>query len=488
MRPSNNLILTLAAAAALTACGGGGSSAPELAVVNPSMNTPMAAKGVMIDGYVSGATVFCDSNANGNLDVNEARTTTDTAGAYNLTAGCNGAVVGQGGINVDTGFAFNGVLKAPAGSTVITPLTTLLVGTGLTGAQLAELLGEPAGTDLTKIDVANGQHPELFKKTLAVQQMLDNITRVSTDRSGDDVKVTYSRIASDFAKSLTTQAPGTRFIGAEGDVNAGMLTTIVRGLPDIAALRMVHADIESAAVTLATEAQQFTKAASPDLAALTKALQNPKRLPLNVTQTTSYLALAGDSIAVNGGRLGLSDFHDGIALEKLESIGFNFSVVGAPPRETVSAVALELTERGGANRKLQLMITQVLTTLDASNQLHITVPPGAKIFAYGSTANGTETNLTNSDLSFSPIRVVDNGFTLNYKNIVNGVGASASASGRTLAERFLAIKGTFEVKLVISGLNVRRVDGTAYAEETIGVINTTQKVTGPGFTGLLTLQ
>ena len=488
MRTSNHLILTLAAAAALTACGG--SSSPETV---ESVATPLATKGVMIDGYVSGATVFCDSNGNGVLDTAEAQTTTDSTGAYTLAAGCTAAVVGRGGINVDTGFPFNGVLKAPAGSTVITPLTTLLVGTGLTVAQLADLLGQPVGTDVTKIDVANGQHPDLFKKTLAVQQMLDSITRVSTNKSGGDAQAAYARIAVDFAKGLATQTAGTRIIAANGDVNTGMLTSIVKSLPDVTSLGIVTADIEAAVVTLAAEAQQFSKATGTDLAALAKSLQDPVRPPLDVTPTTSYLSLAGDSVEINGTARDMAGFTGGVSLDTLDSIGFKFAVVGTPPKAAVSVVALELTGRDGDKRKLQLMITEVAIALDASNQLSITVPASAKVLAYahkgtGPQASGTEVNLTISDLTFLPIKVVNNGFTLNYKNIVNKVTASADVSGRTTAEGFLAIKGSFDVKLVVSGLNVRKLDGTAYASETVSITNTTQKLTGPAFSGVLNLQ
>ncbi|WP_298443823.1 hypothetical protein [uncultured Ferrimonas sp.] len=68
-------ILPLAIAAALVGCGGGGGGS----------DTPAAAAmGKVIDGYVSGATVFLDMNGNGQLDGAEPRTVSTEGGDYRL--------------------------------------------------------------------------------------------------------------------------------------------------------------------------------------------------------------------------------------------------------------------------------------------------------------------------------------------------------------------------------------------------------------------
>ena len=484
------LTLALAAAATLAACGGG-DALPEAPIKPPLQVTP-AAKGVMIDGYVSGATVFCDSNGNGVLDAGELSTTTNSSGGYEIVGGCAASVVGFGGVNVDTGFAFVGQLKSPPGSTVITPLTTLLVGTGLTSTQLSELLGMPAGTDITKIDVANGQHPDLFKKTLAVHQLLDNLVRISTNNDPSaDLKTAYSRVATDLSKALTAQSSGTQFIAPTGAVNASLLSTIVKTLPDIVKMNLVPADLDVAVNSMHAQSQQLSTAiiTSPAmLVALTTALQDPARKPLDVTATTSYLAMTGDSMAINGIKVGLANFASGIGVAGLDSIGVALSVVGKPASSSVASVALSLTERGGDKRQLQLMLDEVVFAVDAQGVVQVTVPAKTKVYAYGHTANGTEVNLTISDLTFSPIRVVNNGFSLNYNNIVNKVVASTDVAGRTTAERFLNIKGSFDVRLVISGLNIRKLDGTPYAEQALTITNTSKRVNGPAFAGILTVQ
>lgn len=82
----------------------------------------------VVDGYLAGATIFADANGNGVLDPDtEWSATTDENGNYvlpvNLPAG---SLIAFGGTDLLTGQAFQGVLSAPAGSTVVTPLTSMI--------------------------------------------------------------------------------------------------------------------------------------------------------------------------------------------------------------------------------------------------------------------------------------------------------------------------------------------------------------------------
>ncbi|WP_422369115.1 beta strand repeat-containing protein [Pelagibius sp.] len=93
--------------------------------------------GEVVDGYIANATVFRDANGNGQLDDGEVSTITDINGNFTLEGG-SGPLVAVGGTDVSTGLAFEGVLKAPAGATVITPLTTLVQQLVEDGDQTAE--------------------------------------------------------------------------------------------------------------------------------------------------------------------------------------------------------------------------------------------------------------------------------------------------------------------------------------------------------------
>jgi uncharacterized repeat protein (TIGR02059 family) len=120
------------------------------------------ATGVVADGYVRGATVYIDTNGNGTADpgVDFLVGTTDANGNFFLPAGAPvGAIIAVGGVNIDTGVPNSVPFKAPAGSTSINPLTTLvqaLVDQGKSVAEaqsnVVDALGLPPGTDLSSYD------------------------------------------------------------------------------------------------------------------------------------------------------------------------------------------------------------------------------------------------------------------------------------------------------------------------------------------------
>jgi hypothetical protein len=138
--------LIAASLLALTACGGGGSSETKSPVeIQP---TPPAAtiSGKVIDGYVTGATVFLDLNGNTVLDGSEPSATTGTNGEYSLDLDaaqfdCQAYVplvvdVPVGATDSDTGEvteAYQLVFPPSMGSAIdtgditdITPLTTVI--------------------------------------------------------------------------------------------------------------------------------------------------------------------------------------------------------------------------------------------------------------------------------------------------------------------------------------------------------------------------
>jgi len=132
--------------------------------------------GVVADGYLKHAVLFADSNGNGIRDwtdaggangawdagEGEAWTTTDDTGDFSFDFGDPTATLRSiGGTDLSTGLPFTGSLTAPAGSTVVNPLTTLVVATAAAtpGATVATAtaavlagLGLPAGIDLVSYD------------------------------------------------------------------------------------------------------------------------------------------------------------------------------------------------------------------------------------------------------------------------------------------------------------------------------------------------
>ena len=225
----------LAAAAALVVfglagCFGGGGSSPAPVTPPPAK---VATKGAMVDGLVKGATVYCDVNGDGVGQATEPQTKTDDLGNYNFED-CNYAVVGTGGTNIDTGFPFTGVLKSPAGAKFMTPLTTLVTGTGLSMADLAKLLGLPEGTDPTKLDPLDKNNPaslQLYKTTLAVQQVMAQLAATIQAAGGGDLSAIYSKVATSLADTLKNAPAGTTLI-SKNPKSLNGLTSNVRSSDD----------------------------------------------------------------------------------------------------------------------------------------------------------------------------------------------------------------------------------------------------------------
>ncbi len=118
--------------------------------------------GKVADGYIKDATVFVDLDGDGKLSDGEEATTSDGQGNFTLAGGAEGKLVVTGGVDISTNKPFTGRFEAPAGSTVVNPLTTLvqkMVEKGQTVEQaqtaVATALGLPPGVSLTSYDPLN---------------------------------------------------------------------------------------------------------------------------------------------------------------------------------------------------------------------------------------------------------------------------------------------------------------------------------------------
>lgn len=149
-----------------------------MTVVHPSPGSLAVINGSLQDGYIAGATVFMDSNGDGLRQSFEAQTITDASGHFSLS-GKPGSLVafgGPGAVDVATLLPFDGIYKAPAGSTVLTPLTTILsegleqgMTLGNAHAALSTSLRLNTGVDITQIDpIAGMSDPDPVQKALAI--------------------------------------------------------------------------------------------------------------------------------------------------------------------------------------------------------------------------------------------------------------------------------------------------------------------------------
>lgn len=126
LKQTMRLMMLPTAAAVLVACGGGGGSG--------GVALPKAISGVVLDGYIEGAKVCLDVNANLQCDVDEPSADTDKDGRYSLTYGgsIDGllvlAVVPVGAMDSELGRIEKPFdLMSPAENALtVTPITTLV--------------------------------------------------------------------------------------------------------------------------------------------------------------------------------------------------------------------------------------------------------------------------------------------------------------------------------------------------------------------------
>jgi hypothetical protein len=193
------LPVALAAAALLAGCGGGGGGSDD------SQTTNQTSTGVAVDFYLSGSTV---SFANASC----APTTTNVNGEFTIPAAGCGAITVKGGVDVATGLPFKGVFTAPAGSTVVTPITTLiqsLIDSGKLPAQAQStvmtalsLSKDPTTTDPMK-------DPDSLAQNLALVQVAEQTSEAFKSKpsiTAANFEEVYANILKNVATTLPVNA------------------------------------------------------------------------------------------------------------------------------------------------------------------------------------------------------------------------------------------------------------------------------------------
>jgi hypothetical protein len=188
----------------LASCGGGGGGAGGLTVVPTN--------GIAVDGYLVGSEVVCDADGNGFASATNVKVSTTAGGKYTFSQGCNHAVAVRGGKSEDTQANFVGLLRAPKGATVVSPLTSLIVA-GVAQDRLNAALGLPSNTNLSTTDPmlagpnTEPVNPALKTRTLALAQLLQTHSeRISgLDAKGvSNVAVVYDAVVKGIAQALAS--------------------------------------------------------------------------------------------------------------------------------------------------------------------------------------------------------------------------------------------------------------------------------------------
>jgi VCBS repeat-containing protein len=318
--------------------------------IAPSANSQT---GRVADGYIAGATVFADANHNGQLDAGEASTVTNADGSFTLSGG-SGPLVMFGGTDVSTGVSFTGTLSAPEGSTVVTPLTTLIntlaatlvsntvsatEAASLAATQVAAAFGLNSGVDLKTVDpvaAALQGDSSLLSAGIQVQSTVAQIAAV-----GAPTDAVFSAIASAITTAAASQQTPTIDLSNATVVTAIVTDAGVTGTKADVVVSTVAAAVDSiqAATDITTLAQAgqvaqgaaVTQLATTDYTNTTQvqALQDTFANPTNLSAQVAA-AVPGD---VNGATLGTlgNDVLDDHALTvsvSLDGLDGNDQVIG----------------------------------------------------------------------------------------------------------------------------------------------------------------
>ena len=245
----------------LAAVAGGalGSSDTVATVVSSS-------SGSVVKGPISGATVFRDMNGNYTLDAGEESTTTTSTGGYTLN-GSGGVIVATGGTDTTTNLSYTGVLAAPAGATVVTPLTTLLAAnSSLSAADLKSALGltvdpltfNPYATGVNAADalIAEGAAAQ-------VNTILTNVAVSVNGASAGAVSLadSVSAVATKLAAQVVDQAAALKANPTAGTLNLTsdtVLNTLVTNVKTAVQSKVTLSDADFSTALTTTKATNTT--------------------------------------------------------------------------------------------------------------------------------------------------------------------------------------------------------------------------------------
>ena len=476
-----NYFKMLPAAAALitlTACGS--SSDPEL--------PPLASQA--IDGYIVGATVFCDGEPGG---------FTGAGGHFECPAGTllssiqGGSDVGLDAVATSGGVPFTGVLTAPASAPYVTPLTTLSV----TIAQSLTVEGE--NFDLASYNQAQAD----LATTLGVDLLalfdnpIENIEAAKSNAQIHQVLVTfapgeedYTSAASALAEVILESAESNVVLNlAEGGAEA--MSAINEKLAETnPALALAPADLDEASSLVVAANIAIASAESP-----ARVAEESRKAVINLAPVT--IVRENAMVSLNSAQtFDLDDFEnptltDGVYTAQIFSdmtrveydsdvFQFNRNI-----DETQVTVAFELKSvSANDQRSITFVSDEVVVTAFRDNPESLVV----SMLSDDSTVQVTGTDMAGVvteaviDTNGETISSSGDSFTINLERVNDELSDLGF-------EDILATSGNYTVTLVISGLRINEREGNEEATEateyTIDAGETT--VTGSGFSGYISI-
>ena len=300
---------------------GSGVNAIQDASGNDAVAIASLSSGAVADGYVRGAQIWIDTNHDGVQDYNTG-ITTDESGNFFLPPGTpSGSIVAIGGVNIDTGVENTMPLRAPEGSTVINPLTTLVQAiiqanpsTSIADASTSVVtaLGLTAGTNLTTydpIEAAQSSDPTVAANALVAQQAAATVATIITLAAESAADSTAATTATNtIISNIVTQIQASETSTVVLDLgDSTTISNMTEGVTLSVEVQSAIADA-STAIQAATVLSEITTAQSVALdtiavgvstitaTAITADTTPAIKINLNVTSTDGTAAVTGDTV------------------------------------------------------------------------------------------------------------------------------------------------------------------------------------------------
>ena len=330
---------------------------------------PLASDGAAIDGYLANALVWRDRNEDQQWNPGEHYVFTDASGLFkNLTNGpgtlrlagltpeLRALLTNESSdptTDISTGKTFTGILSAPEGASVITPLTTLVVATGGDAVKLAALkaaLGIDPSIDLATYDplatlVSGNATPAQIEAALKVQtaslKIANLISMASTAVQSLDANFSLSDMVASVAESLVEKASSSGGLDLD---KPDALSATLQAAASGAGVTIDSATLTAAATAMASVNTSMTSSVSTAISAAANGLSLNDALSVMTQAVASQLVVqesllpAVAASASSGGDITIntSNFSGEALLDQVNAAKSSVeTLVVAPPTQSL---------------------------------------------------------------------------------------------------------------------------------------------------------
>lgn len=329
--------------------------------------------------------------------------------------------------SLKTAAANNAPVDLAAGGAALTTMVNSMVSAAVTSTGSTTVSGASLAALVSGSIVASAQHVAAATTPAAIQAAAD------TADNGDTV----------MANTITTLAV------VLTPANETAMTTSLTSLGTA-----ITSAVSAGGVTATSLALAIDTAASTDASLLAAGV--------NAADLASLANLQGVFIVGGVTVNGTTGANNVITIPAAShASGLTTAAITATPSTVKPAAGTSTVDLGFSvtpvsttdARRIQVVITGVLATVDTNGAVTVNIPAAATLYAYGRKTDGTSVNVTATSLSANLVTATPSGastvLTLNIANIMS-VLISKSATFSTLAN----VSGGFNVDVAIAGVKL----------------------------------